>query len=62
MRLRGKTRAAAEEYVTMARRSMCLREKTTRAIACLRSLRCGPLGLATKTKSVARSWVSFTER
>lgn len=62
MRFKGKTRAAAEEYVTMAKRSTCLREKTTRAMACLRSLRCGPLGLATKTKSVGRSCVSFTER
>ncbi|PON57685.1 hypothetical protein PanWU01x14_172330 [Parasponia andersonii] len=62
MRLRGKTRAAAEEYVTMAKRSVGLREKTTKAIHCLRSLRCGPLGLATKTMSVARWFASFTDR
>lgn len=62
MRLSGKTRAAADEYVTMAKRSVGLREKTTKAMHCLRSLRCGPLGLATKTKSVARWLASFMER
>lgn len=62
MHRRGNTRAAADEYVTMAKRSIGRRENTTNAMDCFRSLKCGPLGLAIKTMSVARGCANFMLR
>lgn len=62
MRLRGKTRAAADEYVTMAKRSIGRRENTTNAMDCFKSLKCGPLGLAINTMSVGCGCANLMQR
>lgn len=62
IRRMGKARVAVVAFVTMANRSIARMEKTTSAIACFKSLRCGPFGLATSTKSMAGCGARLTER
>jgi hypothetical protein len=62
IRRKGKARVAVVAFVTMANRSIALMLKTTSTIACFKSLRCGPLGLATRTKSMAGCGARLTER
>lgn len=62
IRRKGKARVAVVAFVTMANRSIARMEKTASAIACFRSLRCGPLGLATRTRSMAGCGARLTER
>lgn len=62
IRRKGKARVAVVAFVTMASRSIARMEKTTSAIVCFKCLRCGPFGLATRTKSMAGCGARLTER